>query len=145
MIDGDTVQLASRERVRLLDIDAPELHAGRKGHAGPFPEPGAVEARDALRAMVEGRRVQVERHGRDKYGRTLARVIVDGVDVGAELLSRGLVKPYAPGRPARRRVGAGGFGGTTLLGFPALRRCRRFRPVGGKRGPFHCSLSLNTL
>jgi hypothetical protein len=72
VVDGDTLALAGGERVRLLGVDAPELHAGRRGHHGPFPEPGAIEARAFLAALVEGRAVRLERRGRDLYGRTLA-------------------------------------------------------------------------
>ena len=97
VIDGDTVVLSGGEHVRLLGIDAPELHPGRPGRAGPFPEPGAAEARDALRALVAGQTLRVERHGRDRYGRTLARLfLADGTDVSEELLRRGLVVPYEP-------------------------------------------------
>jgi endonuclease YncB( thermonuclease family) len=97
VVDGDTVILAGGEHVRLLGIDAPELHPGRPGHPRPFPEPGAVEAAKALRLMVEGQPVRVERRGRDRYGRTLARLsLPDGTDVSEELLRRGLVVPYEP-------------------------------------------------
>jgi endonuclease YncB( thermonuclease family) len=97
VIDGDTVRMGNGERIRLLDIDAPELHPGRVGHDGPFPEPGAVEAYKALREMCEGRVVRVERHGRDRYGRTLAKLYLpDGTDVSEALLRRGLVEPYHP-------------------------------------------------
>ena len=93
VIDGDTLILAGGERLRLVDVDAPELHEGKPGHAGPFPEPGAVEAADALRRLVEGRAALVTRTGRDPYGRTLGRLrLEDGTDVCAELLRLGLVK-----------------------------------------------------
>jgi endonuclease YncB( thermonuclease family) len=92
VIDGDTLRLAGGETVRLVGIDAPELHEGRLGRTGPFPEPGAVEAAARLRVLAEGRRVRVERRGQDRYGRTLARVALpDGADVAARLLSEGLV------------------------------------------------------
>ncbi len=93
VIDGDTLILAGGERLRLVDVDAPELHEGKPGHAGPFPEPGAVEAAEALRRLAEGRTVTVTRTGRDSYGRTLGRLrLADGADVSAELLRRGLVR-----------------------------------------------------
>ena len=96
VIDGDTVRLAGGERIRLLGIDAPEMRKGKPGRLGPFPEPGAVEATEALREMVEGRVVVVRRRGTDDYGRTLAKLrLEDGVDVGAELVRRGLATRYA--------------------------------------------------
>jgi endonuclease YncB( thermonuclease family) len=97
VIDGDTLVLAGGERVRLAGIDAPELREGKPGRTGPFPEPGAVEAARALKSMVEGKLVGVERSGTDDYGRTLAAVrLPDGTDAGAELVRRGLAASYAP-------------------------------------------------
>jgi endonuclease YncB( thermonuclease family) len=93
--DGDTVRLASGERVRLLGIDAPEMREGKPGRRGPFPEPGAVQATESLRRMVGGKVVRILRQGCDRYGRTLARIrLDDGTDVGAELVRRGLARKY---------------------------------------------------
>jgi endonuclease YncB( thermonuclease family) len=95
VVDGDTVRLAGGERVRLLGIDAPEMRKGKPGRSGPFPEPGAAQATEALREMVEGKTVRVVRRGRDDYGRTLAKLYLeDGTDAGAELLRRGLAARY---------------------------------------------------
>ena len=88
VIDGDTLVLDSGERVRLLGIDAPE-----RG------EPGADAATSALREMAAGRRVRLERDGRDRWGRTLARVRAGGKDASGELLARGLVKPRGRRKP----------------------------------------------
>lgn len=72
VIDGDTIWVQGSgavEKVRLLGIDAPEMNYG-KGR----PDCGAAEATRALRARLDGRRVALDRHGRDDYGRTLAIV-----------------------------------------------------------------------
>jgi micrococcal nuclease len=95
VIDGDTLRLKNRERIRLLSIDAPEMRKGKPGHSGPFPEPGAQEATAFLKKLVEGRTVKVVRHGCDRYQRTLALIYLeDGTDVCAELLKRGLVRRW---------------------------------------------------
>jgi micrococcal nuclease len=73
VIDGDTIWVQGSgavEKIRLLGIDAPEMNYG-KGR----PECGAVAATRALRLRLDGKRVALERHGRDDYGRTLAIVI----------------------------------------------------------------------
>ncbi len=73
VIDGDTIWVQGSgnvEKIRLLGIDAPEMNYG-KGR----PECGATEATRALRARLDGKRVSLERHGRDDYGRTLAIVL----------------------------------------------------------------------
>ena len=97
VIDGDTLVIRYDEeatRVRLLAIDAPE-----RG------EPGFAAAAAALRELVEGREVRIEFDAaagrRDPWGRLLARIWVrgpDGVDldVGADLLARGLVTRNRP-------------------------------------------------
>ena len=69
--DGDTLR-CDGERIRLLGIDAPEIggrcRAGRRCAAG---DPDA--SRSGLQDALEGD-LQIERVGRDKYGRTLAIV-----------------------------------------------------------------------
>ena len=65
-MDGETLQ-CGRERVRVEGLHAP----------GPR-EPGAQAARERLQRRIRAGEVVVERKGRDKYGRTLARVYVNG-------------------------------------------------------------------
>jgi len=86
VIDGDTLVAACGGhdyRVRLLRIDTPE-----RG------EPGFDEAGEALRRMVEGRELDLvfEVPGEpatDRYGRLLAYVLADGVDVNVEMVREG--------------------------------------------------------
>lgn len=95
-LDGDTLILTGGERVRLLDVDTPEMHY----HQGLPPEPGAVEATEFVRRLAPpGTEVIVERHGRDQHGRTLAFVYVGGQEVGRLLLDRRLAREY----PRRKR------------------------------------------
>ncbi|MCA9706615.1 MAG: thermonuclease family protein [Myxococcales bacterium] len=83
VIDGDTVQLATGERVRYLLIDTPEVSEPVECY-GP-------EATDFNRTMVEGQTVQLtyDEECTDRYGRLLAYVEVDGRSVNELLLSRG--------------------------------------------------------
>jgi len=84
VIDGDTVVLASGEHVRFLGVGAPE-----RG------QPGAREAGAALRNLLAGKPVGVVREGWDRWGRTLARLyLADGTDLSAELIARGLARPW---------------------------------------------------
>lgn len=84
VIDGDTIELLSGERVRYIGIDAPEMR--------PTAEPWAKEATEANREMVEREMVRLvlDVRERDQYGRLLAYVYVDDVFVNAELVRRGL-------------------------------------------------------
>ncbi|WP_332117267.1 thermonuclease family protein [Azorhizobium caulinodans] len=94
VIDGDTVALGS-EHIRLLDIDAPEISHPRC----PAETPAAAAALDRLAQLLRGPAV-IERHGKDRYGRTLARISVNGRDVGARLLAEGFAIRWKPGRDA---------------------------------------------
>lgn len=68
--DGDTIRCGN-ERVRLIGIDAPEL----PGHCRPGRQcarGNGAASRAELERLIGGRPVRLERHGYDRYGRTLA-------------------------------------------------------------------------
>src|SRR4030095_13734628 len=73
VLDGDTIEVLHRnraERVRLFGIDCPG-----KGQAQ------GKRAKQAASALVFGKGVTLETHGLDKYGRTIADVILpDGTN-----------------------------------------------------------------
>ena len=52
--------------------------------------PCGTAASAALEHMLHGRTVSCDPRGLDKYGRTLATCFVDGIDVNAEMVRRGL-------------------------------------------------------
>ncbi|RMG29797.1 MAG: thermonuclease family protein [Gammaproteobacteria bacterium] len=84
--DGDTLTLEDGRRVRLIGLNAPEIpHRDRPG------EPGGIEARNRLRALVDasGRRVRLrfDAERRDRHGRLLAHVF----DRNGRLLSALLI------------------------------------------------------
>jgi len=93
VLDGDTIDVATIGRVRLLGIDAPEIGRGYDTSA-PFSR----EARDRLTQLVLHRWVRLEQEGatRDVYSRHLAFVITeDGVCVNAALVRDGLARVSA--------------------------------------------------
>ena len=81
--DGDTLRAIdaskTEHKVRLLGIDAPEI-------GQPF---GAV-SRDRLTSLTKGKSVEVSFDERDRYGRVLARLEVDGLDVNHQMVTDGL-------------------------------------------------------
>lgn len=85
-IDGDTLRCGD-ERIRLLAIDAPELpgHCRRGRHCAPGDP---VASKRSLAGALSGR-ASIERHGHDRYGRTLAWVRVNGVNLSCYQLARG--------------------------------------------------------
>ncbi len=92
VIDGDTLR-DGEERYRVENIDAPE----RGQRAECLEERALAEAARAyvgawIAAAVQ---VEVEPSGRrDRYGRVVARVSIDGVDLGERLMARGLAQPW---------------------------------------------------
>lgn len=92
-VDGDTLRDAAGERYRVENIDAPET-----GLLSECPEERALG--EAARAYVEtwltsAHRVEALPTGRrDRYGRVVARIEIDGVDLGERLIARGLAQPW---------------------------------------------------
>ncbi|WP_168553987.1 thermonuclease family protein [Novosphingobium sp. SG720] len=103
--DGDTIRCGI-ERVRLVNIDAPELAGSERcsatsrrrlaGSRNPAWCDTALgeRSRDALAALVARGQTSIAPVGRDRYGRLLARVMVNGQDAGAFLISRGLARQW---------------------------------------------------
>lgn len=90
-VDGDSLlETDTRERIRLENIDAPELH-GRCAYETEL----AYRAK-AMAVQLLQRGAIVHRIGRlDRYGRTLALVEIVGVgDLGEALMRAGLAREY---------------------------------------------------
>lgn len=104
--DGDGLKSCQGEKIRISNIDAPELRGSprcspkRRRQLARTRNPAwcdyklGVRSRDALRAFVVQGRVRMQRTGRRTYGRTLARVTVNGRDAGEYLISRGLARRW---------------------------------------------------
>lgn len=92
VVDGDTVVIAG-ERIRLKAIDAPETHPSRC----PAEVTVGAEATAMLTRLLDGARIVLDRHGRDRYGRTLANIKTGAGDVAAALMADGLAVPWKPG------------------------------------------------
>jgi len=91
-VDGDTVHVRTArgdETVRFLGVNTPETHHPTKGVECFGPEAAAFTDRE-----LTGRRVELELdvEHRDKYGRLLAYVIVDGRRFNDVLLARGYAR-----------------------------------------------------
>ena len=84
--DGYTLTLQNNNgiyKIRLSGIDAPER---RQAY-------GNV-SRNHLYNMVRNKFVYAEVHDKDRYGRYVAKIIVDNTDVNAEMLKAGLAWHY---------------------------------------------------
>ncbi|MFZ5774501.1 MAG: thermonuclease family protein [Thermodesulfobacteriota bacterium] len=87
VMDGDTVTVLDEDKrqhkVRLAEIDTPESG-----------QPYGHRAKEILAGLVHGRRVEVAERDTDRYGRLIARLAVDGVDVNAEMVRQGAAWVY---------------------------------------------------
>jgi len=81
VVDGDTIDVEGVGRIRLVGVNTPE-----RG------QPGYWEAKDFVEKMCLGKTVYLDiddAKNYDKYGRILAVVYVDDMNLNAELLRRG--------------------------------------------------------
>jgi len=92
ILDGDTITVPHNdkgERIRLYGIDAPE-----KGQAF------GNRAKQFVSALAFGKEVKVEAKGKDRYGQTVADVILpDGSNLNREIVKAGFAwwfRKYAP-------------------------------------------------
>jgi len=86
VIDGDTFVLKNGQHVRLIGINAPELH-----HPVLGEQPFGKEAKEHLEKLIKGKKVRLEFdvQTHDKYGRLLAYVYVDKIFVNAKMVEDG--------------------------------------------------------
>lgn len=123
VVDGDTLRVRAQiwldqtveTRVRIIGIDAPELH-----NSSCDAERDAGErARARLAQLAQSRKVVLEDIRPDKYGgRVLARVRGTNGDLGRDMLEDGYALPYSGsnrGKWCRRLAG-------TDAEFPLTRR-----------------------
>jgi endonuclease YncB( thermonuclease family) len=94
--DGDTFRLESGERIRIAGIDAPETHRDQAKCAGEVVL--GLRAKDRATVLFAGRDVTFHRVGRS-YNRTVATVVLDGHDLGTELVRIGVAAWWPRGRP----------------------------------------------
>lgn len=92
VLDGDTVVLDNGETVRLIGVDAPEIH-----HPEIPVQRFGKEATEFLKRFAEGFECTLEyepNNFRDKYGRLLAYVFVGDRLANAEIIRRGYAYAY---------------------------------------------------
>ena len=92
VVDGDTIVLSTKERVRLIGVDTPETKHPKK----PVEYYGK-EATAFTNRMVGGKVVKLkyDQQRRDKYGRLLAYVyLMDGTFLNAEIIKQGYGNAY---------------------------------------------------
>lgn len=95
IVDGDTIELSSGEKVRYIGIDTPELHS-----KDPQTNCFGAEAAQKNRELVEDKDIVLEKDisETDRYGRWLRYAYIDGVSVNLTLVRLGFAraKDYPP-------------------------------------------------
>jgi len=85
--DGDTVTVLDSSntqwKIRLIGIDAPEKR-----------QAFGSRSKESLSSLVFNKSVSVEYSKRDKYGRTVGKILVDGVDANLEQVKAGMAWHY---------------------------------------------------
>jgi len=93
VVDGDTIKVlykGKEETVRMLLIDTPETHHPKLG-----VQPYGMQASNYTKNLLSGKTIEVEpavNEGRDKYGRLLAYLFINGQSVQEKILEQGLAR-----------------------------------------------------
>lgn len=95
MIDGDTAKAAG-QKFRLTGFDSPETYRPKCDFERALGEQATRRARQLVRDA--GRVNLVVSPGKDKYGRGLAQLYVQGQNIGDILIAQRLARPYSGGR-----------------------------------------------
>ena len=128
IVDGDTIWIGET-KIRLWGIDAPETKQVCERDGKPWRCGEA--ATEALRQFIGTSAVTCESHGKDRYGRMIGRCSVNGLDIGAEMVSRGLAlaytrysRYYLPNQNETHATGVGMFAGEIMPPWEWRRRTK---------------------
>jgi micrococcal nuclease len=89
VVDGDTFWWEG-EKIRIKDLDAPEILEPRCSSERALGH----RAKDMLLDELNSGDVEIDRDSQDRFGRTLATVTVDGLNVADTLISAGVARQY---------------------------------------------------
>jgi len=99
VIDGDTIEadvvlglgvVLVNQSIRLNNIDAPEIHS-----TNPVEKAAGLAVKQYVnKRLTSAKSVEIIAPSRDKYGRILGIITVDGASLGSELLNKEYVRVY---------------------------------------------------
>lgn len=94
VIDGDTLILSNRDKIRFLGINTPEIRKSHQGMTQGVEQPWGRDAANYLKRLLTGQEVTLEFDGEKtgKYGRVLAYVILNGENVNLRLVQLGYAR-----------------------------------------------------
>ena len=90
--DGDTIRIG-KERIRLIGYDTPEKGDNAKCYE---EHKRAMYATNYLKSLIQDKTKQkdIRRTGKDRYGRTLAYLYIDDIDVSEIMIGKDLAVRY---------------------------------------------------
>ncbi|MBI1360468.1 MAG: hypothetical protein GC155_09340 [Alphaproteobacteria bacterium] len=137
VIDGDTIQeMRTGVRYRIENIDAPET--GERAKCFRERQAGEVAKQTARTIFERAGRIVARPIGRDDvYGRTVARIDVDGQDFGTIMIQKGLARPWG----GEKEVWCGPKGGLAMLARARTaewncKTCAKWTNAGGAKAKF---------
>ena len=87
VIDGDTIDVLdstnTKHRIRFYGIDAPESKQSY-----------GQKAREFLASMIASKNVKVIIKDKDRYGRNIGKVLLNGTDINREMVANGYAHAY---------------------------------------------------
>ena len=86
--DGDTCTTKNGEKIRLACIDTPEIK-GKNAEAIK-----AKKSKEFLNNLVLNKKVFIKRITTDRYGRTVAELFIDDINIQKLLVNNGYAKVY---------------------------------------------------
>lgn len=100
--DGDTITILdssnNQHKIRLSQIDAPEVGHGKNKPAMPFGE----KSKAALSNLVANQTVEAQCETKDRYGRLVCKILVGGTDANLEQVKNGMAWVYV--KYAKERI-----------------------------------------
>jgi len=98
VVDGDTVHGRDSSnqviKIRMQSIDAPESHLPTDHGVVAQAPWGDLSGKALTRALPKGTRVELLDFGKDKYGRTLGHLILNGTKINVEQVRQGQAVSY---------------------------------------------------
>jgi len=92
--DGDTITVLdssnTQHKIRLAQIDAPEVGHGKNKTAMAYGE----KSKTALSNLVFQQVVEAECQTKDRYGRLVCKILVNGIDANLQQVKNGMAWVY---------------------------------------------------
>lgn len=94
VLDGDTIELDKKLRIRFQGMDAPETKQECINRDTKEVWSCGITAKEALKVKIDNNEVSCSDEGKDRYGRQLSYCFVDGINLNAWMVREGYAVAY---------------------------------------------------